>query len=316
MLIIYKKYKKSIQLSISIFLLFYLFTNFINFSDLYKEMRGVNFFYVLLAWIFGQLGIIFSVARWKIVLKYLGSNTRFLKLINIYFVGLFYSLFLPGSISGDLVRAHQIRKNNSFGSVLSVPTERLLGLIALVIILILDVVFFNRYFTEFFTQLIILTVALLFVLSIMFNGCVLNFFLRFLLKIKVFSNLLKSNFILSVRKIQLIKNTKYFYFGIVLSFCFLLSSFLTTYLFAKAVNINIPYIYIMGVFPVIRIATMIPVSISGIGVKESLLVFFLGLINISTESAIIISLLGYLLRLINGGIGGIINFFNYCYRKN
>jgi hypothetical protein len=63
------------------------------------------------------------------------------------------------------------------------------------------------------------------------------------------------------------------------------------YFLAKAMNLNIEYSFIVALVSISAIATIIPISIGGLGVREGVFVFLLASIGISKEKAVLLSLL-------------------------
>jgi hypothetical protein len=78
------------------------------------------------------------------------------------------------------------------------------------------------------------------------------------------------------------------------------------YLLARSVNINAGFVSIAWIRSYIQIFCLLPISISGIGIQEGSLIYFLGPFGTSTSSAVALSILFYVRTLIGGAIGGLI----------
>lgn len=80
------------------------------------------------------LTYILTTYRWLELLKPLGVRLPFFRAFALNMVGCFYSTFLPGSSSGDFVKAYFAAKNTPHKThvVLSVFIDRVIGLISLV----------------------------------------------------------------------------------------------------------------------------------------------------------------------------------------
>jgi acetyltransferase-like isoleucine patch superfamily enzyme len=83
------------------------------------------------------------------------------------------------------------------------------------------------------------------------------------------------------------------------------------YLISEALGLQIPFIKFWVIIPIALFVQLIPVSINGIGIRENLFVFFLGLFGASAASAIAFSWIAYGMVLILGLFGGIL----YVLRK-
>jgi glycosyltransferase 2 family protein len=69
-------------------------------------------------------------------------------------------------------------------------------------------------------------------------------------------------------------------------------------------RIHLPFSYFLILFPIVYLATVLPISIGGIGVREGVLVYFLSQSGVPTSDAISLSFLVYMNRMISALIGG------------
>jgi glycosyltransferase 2 family protein len=87
-----------------------------------------------------------AIVRWQILLKVQGINLSNARIVALFFIGMFYNQFLPGGTGGDIVKTYLLWKETPTkkpGALLAVLFDRLVGLIAL--ILITGVLIFLRY---------------------------------------------------------------------------------------------------------------------------------------------------------------------------
>ena len=75
---------------------------------------------------------------------------------------------------------------------------------------------------------------------------------------------------------------------------------------AQALNISVEPVYFFIFMPIIWVVTMIPVSASGLGLREGAFAFFFVQIGVSSSDAVAMSLLYYSLRLVVGAAGGLV----------
>ena len=118
------------------------------------ETKGALLFCLLL--IVGQ-GILASI-RWKILLRCGTNNPLPLKsLIGITWIGLFFSSFLPGAVTGDLIKLVYVRDLDKEISktflVMTVLLDRILGLVALFLLLGLFSIIYYSELSSFSKQL-------------------------------------------------------------------------------------------------------------------------------------------------------------------
>src|SRR5215207_782568 len=68
--------------------------------------------------------------RWQIVLEHFGIHERLTTLTALYFIGMFFSLFLPTGAGGDAVRIYDVarRSHRTAQAIVDTLQERLAGL--------------------------------------------------------------------------------------------------------------------------------------------------------------------------------------------
>ncbi|HEV2804547.1 MAG TPA: lysylphosphatidylglycerol synthase transmembrane domain-containing protein [Chthoniobacterales bacterium] len=87
-----------------------------------------------------------AVVRWQILLRVQGINLGKGRVIALFLIGMFYNQFLPGGTGGDIVKTYLLWKetpDKKSGGLLAVLFDRMIGLIALIVIT--AVLVFLRY---------------------------------------------------------------------------------------------------------------------------------------------------------------------------
>jgi uncharacterized protein (TIRG00374 family) len=87
-----------------------------------------------------------AVVRWQILLKVQGINLSNARVAALFIIGMFYNQFLPGGTGGDIVKTYLLWKetpDKKSGGLLAVLFDRMIGLIALIIIT--GILIFLRY---------------------------------------------------------------------------------------------------------------------------------------------------------------------------
>ena len=116
-----------------------------------KGMVEVDKLKVLLDWKIFLIGIsliainsLFLVWRWQVLLKFYKFSTTYIDAFRLYMIGIFFNFALPGSVSGDLVKAYYVSKtqpNQKMKSALSVLVDRVLGLYSMLLMSFFSSVF-------------------------------------------------------------------------------------------------------------------------------------------------------------------------------
>jgi len=85
---------------------------------------------------FFTLSMIVVGLRWWILLRTQQILVPFWAAVRLYYLGWFYNIVMPGSVGGDLVRLWYVTKHTDkkFEAALSVPVDRIIGLVSTLII--------------------------------------------------------------------------------------------------------------------------------------------------------------------------------------
>jgi len=183
---------------------------------------------------------------------------------------------------------------------MSVFLDRIFDLVILIIFAYAGILIFPQFFHS---QILLFTFVLFIVLLVfVFIIWERRFFLS-----KVYNYLLSCKFINKTKFDNLLNMTigsgKYLLRAFLFSFVASIIYLLRIYLLAVGVNIDIPYYYLIACIAIASIVSIIPISISGIGTRDTTLVFLFSLLGKNREAAVSLSLLMLLMMAINGLIG-------------
>ncbi|HEX8076715.1 MAG TPA: lysylphosphatidylglycerol synthase transmembrane domain-containing protein, partial [Chthoniobacterales bacterium] len=87
-----------------------------------------------------------AMVRWQILLRVQGISLSTARTAALFLIGMFYNQFLPGGTGGDIVKTYLLWKETPTkkpGALLAVLFDRMIGLIALIIIT--GILIFLRY---------------------------------------------------------------------------------------------------------------------------------------------------------------------------
>jgi uncharacterized membrane protein YbhN (UPF0104 family) len=91
-----------------------------------------------------------------------------------------------------------------------------------------------------------------------------------------------------------------------MSLAFHLSQVVLQWILVRAAGATVPFVYCLVFHPLLAFVTALPVSVSGLGVREGGYMFFLGRIGIPEPVAVTVGLLWFLVALVGGLVGGIV----------
>lgn len=281
-----KKYIKSfIRLTITALLIFYLLKK-IEITHVLNTIVLINPLVFFLASSLYILSSYISTLRWKIFLP--SEGLRVSKLFSLYLIGSFFNNVLPGIIGGDVVKVFMIKEKTGFKLALaSVFMERYTGFCAL---LCIGFVFFCLFYAELPRQMLIWTVPISFAGFIV--GSISILLLR---KIKFFKEL--SDYVLSFSKKQIIQA---FIFSIFVQFIVIIS----VYIFFLGLHLPISFFELAIFMPIIILISMLPISVSGVGIREWCFILFFGK-SFSEAQVVAVSFLWFLSQVLASLVGGV-----------
>src|SRR5215475_8592367 len=122
----------AIKIGVSVALYAYIFRT-VHVATLWEKTKTADPVYVVGAIVLYLLVQLISAYRWYCLLTPLQIRVSFIKILGLYFVGMFSSLFLPATIGGDVVKIYYLNKEarSLSGATTTVFLDRDLGLGAL-----------------------------------------------------------------------------------------------------------------------------------------------------------------------------------------
>ncbi len=249
----------------------------IDIREIVVMFRKIGLFYFLLASLLYIVSLLVSTSRWKLLLP---EKFTFRRLFSLYMIGSFFSSFLPGVIGGDVVKAYYLNKDAKKLSLTlaSIFMDRYLGYASLMAIGIAAFPFTLIFFGGS---------AYKWVMPAIFVSFVIGSFLFFGLKIgkrfRTVSEFYDYFVSLKERKDVIMK-------AVMLSFLVQFMGFSAVALLASAMGENIPVLLLFVFLPIVITISSLPISISGLGVREGTFVILLGLIGVRPEVATSLSL--------------------------
>lgn len=282
----------------------------VRIKDVPDALKDVRVIWLVLSFSLHALGLLISAYRWQILIRAQGDEVPLGFLAKSYLVGNFFNLFLPTRFGGDVVRiwdgsrySRSLMKSSAI-----VLVERFTGIVILLVFAF--AVSVSRLHMA--QSLPVIWISLL----VGFLGLLmaLLFFTPFaqvlLMKIPERGVLTKIKAKMwEFRKIVLVYRQKKgaFFRALFLAFLLQINVILHYWLAGKAFDLSIPILDYFIFIPVILLILTIPLTISGLGLREILFIEIFKTYGIASYVAISFSLISdFAFTLIIGIIGGII----------
>lgn len=278
-----------------------------DFDGILVNIKNVKLSYLALAALFSFPVLLAKSRSWNYLKKkqniYYSQKDSFL----MYGVGLYIGGITPGRV-GEISKALYLKKDGySFGkSMVSLVLDRL----ADVIFLLTFLFFGSLFFLNSFLQQILIFIAVMALLTFLSFVYLKSNTTKSLLK-KLFYLLVpdryqkswKINFQDFINDIKIYKLRNYLIVFVLTAFSWVFG-YIQIFIVSRSAGITtIPFLYLSVVFTIISFINLIPISILGIGTRETALMFFLNPFMISREQIIVFSSLILLMYLFNALIG-------------
>ncbi|MBI2440825.1 MAG: flippase-like domain-containing protein [Lentisphaerae bacterium] len=257
---------------------------------------------------------VLSVIKWLLLLKIKGAHVTFWRLLVINFIGGFWGLVLPSSVSADIVRGYYLSKSTASVSlaVTSMVVDRFLGALSLILLGCLSAWLVGDTFGLAHTRLIAGSLAAVCALAtaLLFH----NGFIHRVEK-RINPQTAAGKVSGTVRQ-WLGACLEYRQYPATLAVSFLLTLFvqmlrvLVFYVIALSFGVVVSATYYFIFVPLIMLLIMLPVSINGIGVREGSFVAFFQLLGVPSAEAFIISFAVSVLTTLITALGGLIYMFD------
>jgi len=298
------------SLAIIVFLLIYK----TSVKEILAVLEGVNLFWLALSFSLHAIGLLISAYRWQILIRAQGDSVPLGLLTQSYLVGTFFNNFLPTRFGGDIVRIWDgTRYSRSLlKSSAIVLVERFTG----IVILFLFALVASLFRIDLAKKIPIIWVALLVGLF----GLILVFIFLSPFFSRALQMIPEKTFFMKVRQklgefrqVILVYRDKKVYLFQAFFWAFLLqvNVIIHYYLIGKALHLDIPLLDYFIFIPIVLLILIIPITISGLGLREGSYVEIFKFYGIPPQSAVSFGLIDWAFGLIIGIVGGII----YSVRK-
>ncbi len=268
-------------------------------KEVFKILIEARFSFFLSALLMYLGGQVLSAYKWSILAKPLDFKRPFFDFVFFYFIGMFFNLFMPGSIGGDLYRAALLAglEKSRRRAAYSVLAERYTGGIALLSFCALAIgIYFRSSLPTILSTLIFALLAI---------GWFFLLTLPSWERIFPWIRKLARKFNLEDFTIYWKHPTKLLWV-LILSFVFQFINILTVALLGMSININVPLLSYFFIVPIVDLLSILPISISGLGIRESGYVLIFKFLGVEPSKGLACGLLVLAITIICGILGVIV----------
>jgi glycosyltransferase 2 family protein len=305
------------RIAISIALLVFIFRR-VDEKSIVEMVVSSDKRFLLLAFAVSFAPYILCLYRWEMLLSAAKINLPFKRVVISYAGGIFFNMFLPSTIGGDVMRSIDLSQHTKRPRevVATVLLDRLSGYVGLVLLALLSLSFGWQVLQDksVMFSVVVVIAALAAILMILFN----NFLYSRIGGIldsprlgrigEMIKNLHQEIYYFRDKKQVILKN-------ILLSFLIQSMAPIASYFIALSLGIRISPVYFFIFLPIIGAITLLPISLGGLGLRDAMTIFFFAKVGVGKDLAFAMSLLSFSFILIYGLSCGLIYLATARYRK-
>ncbi len=299
-----------LRIGISIVLLTFLFrSNKIDLHALGADIKSADKALLFIGFIIFFLVYILGFLRWRMLLQAAKIDIPIKRLITSFCGGIFFSIILPSTIGGDVVKTADLAGHTRKAKevIATVLLDRLSGYIGLVLV-ILPTLLLNRGLMQdkiIISSVSAIVVILVIILLVLFNKFIYSKIASFLAapgagRIKeAIKDLHHEIHVFQQRR-------KLIVYNLAVSFIIQIIMPVSVYFIALSLGIKVDFSSFLIFLPIIGAITLLPIAIGGLGLRESLFVVYFGKVGVAEQLAVAMSLLSFSFVLFYGAAGGLI----------
>jgi len=283
----------------------------IDIHDVWMRLRTAEFGWVALAVVVYVAGQWLSACKWWLLLRPVKLVVPYLRVVGFYFVGMFFNIFLPTIVGGDAIKAIVLARETGAlaRSTMSVFMERNVGLFALLTIATIA--------AAFAPPVTVMRLSLLSLTLLLFTAFIVaNLVLANRHAYRLVDYLVAMTPLARIRsRASSLYDAVVPYRGaagvisasVGISLVFQAVVILVVFLNAKALAHDVPVSALAVFVPLISLAGMLPLSVNGLGIRETLYMLLFGQIGIPADVAVSMALLYAVVTLAASLPGGIVS---------
>jgi len=295
-----------LKAAIGIGLLAILFST-LDASKFVRTLSSVRLGFVVVALLVYIAGKILTAVRWALLARPLGFDRPMRQFIAFYYIGMFFNLFAPSTLGGDAGKIFYLaRESGAAGrteaaarGLISILADRAIGMAVLVWIGAAALIAFPSFAALVPAPVRYATFVIAPIPLVAYG--LFPFLAHWLEKIPHSLG----------RKLRDLGDAYWRCPGVLaqavaISLVFHLMQIWIQILIAEALKFELPWSYAFVFFPLVDIVAMLPVSISGIGLREGSYLFFLGKLGIAADQAIACGIVWLAIVIASGLVGGLV----------
>jgi len=276
--------------------------------DVQVSWRSAQLF--ILAFVVNIVAVFVSAIRLYILSD---TGVSYWETVRVNFVGLFFNLFLPTIVGGDIARTVKYRKSSRsvIKSVSVIFIDRFIGLSTLIIMGVISLVVLHVYIgceisSPVIYVMLLLSVGTIVVWMVLFFSKVLDRVLLMFQKRLSHMRLRRyiGDAVRSLNELRMISLQRLLV-AIAVSFVYHLLGAFIAFLLSRVLGLDIDFFAFLVFGTIAGVILMVPISIGGLGVRDLVYNVLYGSVTDSAAMPLLAPL-SFVLMILVGAVGGIL----------
>jgi hypothetical protein len=249
------------------------------------------------------------IFRWRMLMRPLLPVFSLIRLFQIYCIGLFFNLAFPTAVGGDVVKMYYAGKPSRLYAQSFAATflDRDSGMLAMMIIACIGTFMMPVMDSRLPVKLIVWASFAAFGVAniVIFMPGLHRLLTRLLHRLRLAKIAIRIDAVSNAFQVMA-KHPRILFDSLLISLINQLLVCVISWIAAEGLNIHTSILYFVVFIPVITLITMIPISLSGMGLREYAFVALFSAIGISPAASLALALLTSAMILLSAVPGGIV----------
>jgi uncharacterized protein (TIRG00374 family) len=271
---------------------------FVDLRQIGKIISSANPLYVLAVFVLISIDRVLMTYKWNLLLQAVNVRVPFPSLFNTYVTSTLSGILLPSNLGGDLFRLYSLSRHqvDTKAVLASMILERAIAFAAVIILAMFGIGLASYLIKDgwsLFSKiwLTILVIALIAGALLVATGHKVS--QRWVDKlVRRFS---RYSFIVNLHQVYILfyEYRNHLRTVILVSAWTLVEQLAPTvgvFLLVRALHIDVSFVELLAIVPIIVLATRLPISLDGYGVSEGMFVVLFGMVGVSASEAFSLSI--------------------------
>jgi uncharacterized protein (TIRG00374 family) len=307
-------------LKIGISCIFLAYISFkIDLKLLAETILSVQPEYYFISFIIVIMNSVVLAKKYKTVMNPSGIYQSLTELIKINFICRFYSMFLTPAVGQSVIRWHFSTKNQEgrlkFMAVMLFERSTFFFALFFTVIISFALVPGSNVniITSYIDPLLTVGLGLLFLFYFYLNYQPLYRYINRILpdSKNIINSTLMRNLYDSIRTFSIYqKQRKLLFIALGLSFVWHFLFLLRVYLLVLSIKIPLDFIHVTWMASLVLLIQVLPISLNGLGVRETAYAFLFGILDLNPESGVLLGILLFSQMFLMSALGGGLHLFS------